>query len=104
MGTSHQDLHPPTNPQDCGPECAPLSWQRYCWNHARRMVIFVIGMTVLLLGVAMLALPGPGTLVIPVGLAILASEFAWAAWLLRHAKERIRQFDPRKRGRGDSRP
>lgn len=51
---------------------------RYAW----RLVILVIGMTVLLLGVALLVLPGPAFLVIPVGLAILATEFAWARrWL-----------------------
>lgn len=49
---------------------------------ARRVMIFVVGTTVLLLGIAMLVLPGPGLLVIPTGLAILAAEFAWARkWL-----------------------
>ncbi|MGH8508574.1 MAG: PGPGW domain-containing protein [Gammaproteobacteria bacterium] len=49
---------------------------------ARRVMIFVVGTTVLLLGIAMLVLPGPGLLVIPAGLAILAAEFAWARkWL-----------------------
>ena len=46
----------------------------------------VIGGTVLLLGVALLVLPGPGWLLIIGGLAILAGEFAWARWLLKHAK------------------
>lgn len=49
---------------------------------ACRVAIFVIGTTVLLLGVVMLVLPGPAVLVIPAGLAILAVEFAWARkWL-----------------------
>ena len=42
------------------------------------MLVAVLGFTVLGAGVAMLALPGPGVVVIIVGLAILATEFAWA--------------------------
>jgi tellurite resistance protein TerC len=42
----------------------------------------IMGGTVLLIGVAMIILPGPAVVVIPVGLAILATEFAWARrWL-----------------------
>jgi tellurite resistance protein TerC len=51
-------------------------------RYARRIVILIMGMTVLLIGVAMIILPGPAIVVIPVGLAILATEFAWARrWL-----------------------
>ncbi len=42
------------------------------------MFVAALGFTVLGAGVAMLALPGPGVIVIIVGLAILATEFAWA--------------------------
>lgn len=45
---------------------------------ARRVVVAVVGTTVLLLGFAMVVLPGPATLVIAAGLAILATEFLWA--------------------------
>ena len=49
---------------------------------ARRIVIALIGGTVLLIGVAMTVLPGPAVVVIPAGLAILGIEFAWARrWL-----------------------
>ncbi len=44
----------------------------------RRALVAVIGSVVLLIGVAMIILPGPAIVVIPLGLAILASEFAWA--------------------------
>ncbi|MSR29627.1 MAG: tellurium resistance protein TerC [Phycisphaerales bacterium] len=48
----------------------------------RKAFIFVVGGTVLLIGVALLVLPGPAFIVIPAGLAILAIEFAWARrWL-----------------------
>ena len=49
---------------------------------ARKMVVAVIGATVLAVGVALIVLPGPAVLVIPVGLAILATEFLWARRLL----------------------
>jgi uncharacterized protein (TIGR02611 family) len=49
---------------------------------ARRVIVSVIGVTVVLIGVALLVLPGPAFIVIPVGLAILATEYAWARrWL-----------------------
>jgi uncharacterized protein (TIGR02611 family) len=49
---------------------------------ARRVIVSVIGVTVLLIGIALLVLPGPAFVVIPLGLAILASEYAWARrWL-----------------------
>jgi len=44
----------------------------------RRILILVIGSTVVIFGVLLLVLPGPGILVIAIGLAILATEFAWA--------------------------
>jgi uncharacterized protein (TIGR02611 family) len=49
---------------------------------ARRIIVAIVGFTVLLLGIVMLVLPGPALLVIPAGLAILALEFSWArVWL-----------------------
>jgi tellurite resistance protein TerC len=54
---------------------------------ARRMVVLVIGGTVLLIGVAMLVLPGPGLVVAPAGLAILATEFLWARRLLARVRD-----------------
>jgi uncharacterized protein (TIGR02611 family) len=53
-----------------------------------RGAFVVAGLIVLLAGVAMLVLPGPAFIVIPVGLAMLALEFAWAENLLEKALER----------------
>lgn len=54
----------------------------YRW--ARRIAVALVGGTVLLIGIALIVLPGPAFVVIPVGLAILGLEFAWArAWLHR---------------------
>ena len=58
-------------------------------GQAKRLVIIVIGFTILAVGIAMIVLPGPSILVIPVGLAILATEFIWARKLLTLVRERI---------------
>jgi len=55
---------------------------------ARRVAVAVIGGTVVLAGIALIVLPGPAFVVIPAGLAILATEFAWAKWMLKRARER----------------
>ena len=60
---------------------------------ARRIAIGVVGTTVLLLGVVMMVTPGPGLVVIPIGLAILSIEFAWARFWLRRVRERISNFN-----------
>jgi hypothetical protein len=57
----------------------------------KRIAVTVAGFAVILVGVAMLVLPGPGLLVIIAGLAILATEYVWAERLLRMAKERAIQ-------------
>jgi tellurite resistance protein TerC len=69
------------------------------YRTARRIVVAVIGASVVLVGVAMLVLPGPAFLVIPAGLAILSIEFAFARrWLhtIREqgmgAVDRVRRF------------
>jgi tellurite resistance protein TerC len=52
----------------------------------RKVVIGVIGTTVLLIGVALIILPGPAVIVIPIGLAILASEFVWARRVVKRGR------------------
>jgi tellurite resistance protein TerC len=61
------------------------TWLR---RNGRRIVVFVVGGTVLLTGVVMLTGPGPGVLVILAGLAILAAEFAWARRWLKRTRSR----------------
>ena len=55
-------------------------------KHIKRVVIAVVGGTVLALGITLIVLPGPAFIVIPAGLAILAVEFAWARRWLRRAR------------------
>ncbi|MEO8166222.1 MAG: PGPGW domain-containing protein [Betaproteobacteria bacterium] len=54
---------------------------------AKRIVVAVLGGTVTLIGVALIVLPGPAFIVIPIGLSILATEFLWAKrWLAKARK------------------
>jgi uncharacterized protein (TIGR02611 family) len=68
---------------------------------ARRAGVAVAGSVVVVVGLALLVLPGPGLLVLTAGLALLATEFAWAQrWLTRlrgHTKravQRVRSAKP----------
>ena len=59
----------------------------------RRFLIGAIGFSVVLIGLAMIVLPGPAFIVVPLGVAILASEFAWARRVWRRGRvlvERVR--------------
>ncbi|MGW2746429.1 TIGR02611 family protein [Streptomyces sp. NPDC001450] len=72
-----------------------LSWQ---------VGIFVVGLAVVVLGVIMLPLPGPGWVVIFAGMAIWATEFVWAQLVLRWTKRKVTEaaqkaLDPRVRRR-----
>jgi uncharacterized protein (TIGR02611 family) len=58
-------------------------------KQAKRLVVIVIGFTILAIGIAMIVLPGPAIIVIPVGLALLATEFIWAKKLLVAVRTRI---------------
>jgi uncharacterized protein (TIGR02611 family) len=55
-------------------------------RQAKRLIVIVVGSTVLLLGIAMIVLPGPAVLVIPIGLSVLATELVWARRLLNKLK------------------
>lgn len=65
-------------------------------KQAKRLVVAVIGFTVLTIGAAMVVLPGPAIIVIPLGLGILATEFIWARRLLKKVKMK---FQKTKEGR-----
>jgi tellurite resistance protein TerC len=55
-------------------------------RQARRVIVLVVGLTLLLCGVGMLITPGPGWFLIFAGLSILALEFVWARHLLKKIK------------------
>lgn len=60
------------------------------YRHARRLLVLTVGLTVVALGVVMVVTPGPAILVIPLGLAILATEFFWAKRLLVRFRRKMR--------------
>jgi uncharacterized protein (TIGR02611 family) len=57
-------------------------------RYGKRILVIISGSAVVIAGVAMLVLPGPGFLVIFAGLAILSTEFEWAVRLREQVKER----------------
>jgi uncharacterized protein (TIGR02611 family) len=62
-------------------------------EQVRRLSRIVGGFTLLLIGVVMLVTPGPGWLVILLGLGLLAAEFVWARRLMdriKHESQRMR--------------
>jgi Putative transmembrane protein (PGPGW) len=71
-----------------------VKWSRYWVNRlglgprprVRKLIVGLIGSTVVLFGLALVILPGPAVLVIPLGLAILATEFAWARHLIKRGE------------------
>jgi len=59
---------------------------------AKRVTKIVIGFTLLLVGIVLIVLPGPATVVIPLSLAILAGEFVWAKKLLDRFNSGVRNL------------
>lgn len=57
----------------------------------RRIIVAVVGFTLLFIGVAMIVLPGPAIIVIPLALAILGTEFLWARRLIEKVKGRMKR-------------
>lgn len=64
---------------------------------AYKITIALIGGIVILAGIAMLVLPGPGWLTIFLGLAILGSEFHWARRILTWLRIKVREYADRYR-------
>jgi Flp pilus assembly protein TadB len=69
------------------------------FQRAKRLIKVVFALTLLIVGVAMLVLPGPGIVVVTIALAVLSGEFMWARRLLdqikagaRHARHVVSQI------------
>ncbi len=69
------------------------------YKAARRIVITVVGVTLVAIGIVMIVTPGPAIVVIPVGLAVLGIEFAWARSWLKKLRETISYGIANDRGR-----
>lgn len=56
---------------------------------AVRILVTLLGLAVIVVGIVLLPLPGPGWLIIFAGLGILATEYAWAARLLHRTRRYV---------------
>jgi uncharacterized protein (TIGR02611 family) len=82
---------------------------RFSWRLLCKTLITLLGVAVVVVGIVLMPLPGPGTLIVLVGLTILATEYHWArrlrAWIrLRGAEaaKRVRALAQERRGRRGS--
>ena len=70
-------------------------------EQVRRVFLIIAGFTLLLIGIVMLITPGPGMVVILLGLGLLAAEFVWARRLMERIKEQggrlVDRFAPTKK-------
>ncbi|MEW9518936.1 TIGR02611 family protein [Streptomyces tubercidicus] len=102
LGTVEEDAAPAEKPLGSR---APHFIKRSRPLHVSWQVgVFVVGLAVVVAGVIMLPLPGPGWLVIFGGMAIWATEFVWAQLVLRWTKRKVteaaqRALDPKVRRR-----
>ncbi|KAF0151457.1 MAG: hypothetical protein FD143_1936 [Ignavibacteria bacterium] len=62
----------------------------------KRIIIAIIGGTIVLIGLALIVLPGPAFIVIPVGLSILATEFIWAKKIVAKFKSQLEKLKSKK--------
>ncbi len=89
---THQDREDEDIP---GPNWA---WRRAVrghpmWGPVYRIVVGVIGTIVVIVGLITVPLPGQGWLTVLLGVAILATEFAWAERLLERGREWLRRWN-----------
>jgi uncharacterized protein (TIGR02611 family) len=84
---------------------APMFVKKYKPLHLTWQIgVFLVGVAIIIAGIAMLVLPGPGWVAIFLGLAVLGTEFVWAQRVLRWSKEQAakaasRAMDPKTRRR-----
>jgi hypothetical protein len=76
-------------PQQNDRPAPPIGYRMSALRLARRIVVLVLGISVVLAGIVMIVTPGPAVVVIPLGLGILATEFLWARRILDKMKERL---------------
>ena len=88
-------LEPP--PLPAAPTSSIKRSAMYAFRQTRKLVVFVVGISVVLFGVVLFFTPGPAIVVIPVGLLILGTEFVWARQLLRRFKDETQKWVGRRR-------
>ena len=55
-----------------------IGFRYHMYSRVRKVIVLVFGLTLLLIGIAMIVLPGPALVVIPLSLVVLGTEFLWA--------------------------
>jgi hypothetical protein len=76
----------------------PVEIIRFIGRSSKRIAVTVVGGVLVVAGVAMLVLPGPGLVVLVLGFAVLGTEYAWAATALERAKRTAAQAGGMARG------
>ena len=71
-------------------------------THTRRVGLSAVGAVILVVGIVLLFIPGPGILVVLLGLSILAREYDWAEDLMHWARDRYRHVAERLKERSHS--
>src|SRR3972149_1467166 len=61
---------------------------RFLMKNGKRIAVSVLGLVLVLAGLVMLVLPGPGVLLLIAGLAVLATEYVWAQRMLNYATQK----------------
>lgn len=79
---------------------SPAEILRFVARSSKRIAVTVVGGVLVLGGLAMLVLPGPGILVVVAGFAVLGTEYAWAAAALERTKRTAQQAGQVARGAG----
>ena len=72
--------------KDRGVAPRPAEVIRFIGRSAKRVAVSIVGGALVIGGLAMLVLPGPGMIVVVIGFAVLATEYVWAATALEHTK------------------
>ena len=71
---------------------SPREVYRFIFRSTKRIVVFVVGVALVLLGIALIPLPGPFSIPLMLaGLAVLATEYVWAERVLDTVKEKAKQ-------------
>ncbi|MDP8992055.1 MAG: PGPGW domain-containing protein [Actinomycetota bacterium] len=69
------------------PTPTPSEVLRAIVRNSKRLAVTVVGVAVVVAGLVLLVLPGPGIVVVVLGFAILGTEYAWAAAGLEKTKQ-----------------
>ncbi len=71
---------------------SPRELLAFIFRSTKRIVVLVVGIVLILLGIALIPLPGPFSIPLMIaGLAVLATEFIWAERMLDQVKDRTKQ-------------